>query len=256
MNKIDNPRILAAKLRNGDYAHAGEEESIDLVLRDIFEILHKDYYYTNKDKLNILDVGCGLGGTANYIKKITDYNVYGIDVDKKAINHAKNNYKNLNFYNCDILEIKNIFHARYFDIVYMFNAFYAFPHKSSVLKLLSEITKKNGLLVIFDYTCKNIDNIKPGLVDFSKLPMQPVMIDEFENILNGVGWELVKIINLDQKYIIWYTNFINKLHIKKDELLRDFTEEAYNELEHNFLELLNNMHNKNLGGAVIYARLK
>jgi len=46
---------LVSYLRNGDYSHPGEAESIDLVISLI-----------NKNKNNkLLDVGCGLGGTQN-----------------------------------------------------------------------------------------------------------------------------------------------------------------------------------------------
>jgi hypothetical protein len=52
---------LLAFIRGSDYAHAGEEEAIDLALRPVPR---------RPDQL-LLDVGCGLGGTAKYVEDLT-----------------------------------------------------------------------------------------------------------------------------------------------------------------------------------------
>jgi hypothetical protein len=49
---------LLALIRERDYAHAGEEEAIEITLRN---------HPKRADRL-LLDVGCGLGGTANYVQ--------------------------------------------------------------------------------------------------------------------------------------------------------------------------------------------
>ena len=63
---------MLAMMRKGDYAHAGEEEAIDLVMNKI-----------PKDNTRlILDVGCGLGGTAKYIQDHGWGKVTGIDITR------------------------------------------------------------------------------------------------------------------------------------------------------------------------------
>ena len=53
MNSFEGKRILAL-IREGDYAHAGEEEAIERAFRSI-----------PKNRENwVLDVGCGRGGSA------------------------------------------------------------------------------------------------------------------------------------------------------------------------------------------------
>ncbi len=72
-SKKDNPRLLLAKLRKADYTHAGDEEAIDIFL----EKINKLFAARNSiAPLNAFDAGCGLGGTANYIRKKTSLNLW------------------------------------------------------------------------------------------------------------------------------------------------------------------------------------
>ena len=58
MNSITGKLVLAL-IRGNDYAHAGEEEAIELVLGPLDKSV----------RTRILDVGCGIGGTARYVWK-------------------------------------------------------------------------------------------------------------------------------------------------------------------------------------------
>ena len=55
MNSFEGKRILAL-VRDAAYAHAGEEEAIALALGGI----------AKEHERRVFDVGCGLGGTAEY----------------------------------------------------------------------------------------------------------------------------------------------------------------------------------------------
>jgi hypothetical protein len=57
MNSYQGKQILAL-VRDGDFAHAGEEEAIERAMRAV----PKD-----RNRL-ILDAGCGRGGTAAYLQ--------------------------------------------------------------------------------------------------------------------------------------------------------------------------------------------
>jgi cyclopropane fatty-acyl-phospholipid synthase-like methyltransferase len=58
MNEFEGKEILAT-VRSEDFAHAGEEEAIELVFKDI----------TKQADRKILDAGCGRGGSANYVRR-------------------------------------------------------------------------------------------------------------------------------------------------------------------------------------------
>ncbi len=85
MLQLKTPKQLLASVRQGDYAHPGEEAAINLVLK---------YMMKSPDQL-LLDVGCGLGGTARYIKDYGYGIPFGIDIDKTAITYAKQKYSDI-----------------------------------------------------------------------------------------------------------------------------------------------------------------
>jgi SAM-dependent methyltransferase len=257
-NKVVNPRLLIARLRDGDYAHAGEEEAIDLVLQGISELTADGTYKNSPEsngKLKVIDIGCGLGGTANYIKNTTNYDVFGIDIDRLAIDHAQGRYPGVRFFSCDVLDVKSKLPFHQFDLVYMFNAFYAFSNQTKALEALAEITRKSGLLVIFDYTYQNNHN-SADLTDLAGNPMDPIITSQLETALKETGWDLIKVVQLHNKYEEWYTVFLERLHKKRSELLDEFSEEAYIKVESTFQTLLDNIKKGILGGSIVYAKLK
>src|SRR3990167_8741529 len=108
MPKINNPRLLLAKLRNGDFAHAGDKEAIDIVLKKIFELIVNPNSCSESDlksEMKALDVGCGLCCTAEYIKKSISFDMYGIDIDLLIIPPAKRKYSNIQFFEYDVMDI-------------------------------------------------------------------------------------------------------------------------------------------------------
>jgi SAM-dependent methyltransferase len=70
---------LLALIRGSDYAHAGEEEAIELALRPV----------PRRASQLLLDVGCGLGGTAKYVQDHGWGTVVGLDVEPDSIVRAR-----------------------------------------------------------------------------------------------------------------------------------------------------------------------
>ena len=94
MNSFEGKRILAL-IREGDYAHAGEEEAIERSFRSIPK---------NGDSW-LLDVGCGRGGSAEYLRRHGWGHVEGIDRDAESIEYARTTYPEIGFHVCDVLDV-------------------------------------------------------------------------------------------------------------------------------------------------------
>src|SRR5271168_691621 len=107
MNSFEGKRILAL-VRDGDYAHAGEEEAIERSFRSI----------PKNPGHRLLDVGCGRGGSAEYLRRQGWGEVVGIDRDSDSIEYARATYPEVGFHVCDVLEIPRTV-ARDFNIIYM-----------------------------------------------------------------------------------------------------------------------------------------
>lgn len=246
ITKNNNPRMLLAKSRNGDYVHAGETEAIDLVLNKIKEI----QIHGNK----VLDVGCGLGGTAEYIRKKINCEMVGVDIDESSLEYARKKYPEIKFFHCDAQQLTEEISKEKFDFIYMFNVFYAFQNQKKSLEELSKISKPDTLLVIFDYTQANRNSIERW--DFSGKQMNPVYIKDLLAWLEETGWSLIEVVDISAQYKMWYEDFLDKFEKNKTELLEEFTKEAVDIVERNFSFLLENIEAGKMGGAIIYAKRK
>ncbi len=244
---IDNPRLLLSKLRNGDYAHAGETEAIDIVLNKIKEIEIK----SEKNK-KLLDLGCGLGGTAEYIRLHTDYDLYGLDIDFVAVDYARKYYNNVKFFNCDINNLSDEVVNNRFDIMTMFNVFYALQCQRDSLKTLAEIANPGAILAIFDYTTPHQN--KFVFRDLSGTPMNPVSLNDLLRWLNETSWELIETHDMSSQYFNWYNGFLINLRSRKNYLSKEFTEETINKVNETFSFLLSKIEKKEIGGHIIYAK--
>lgn len=100
----------------------------------------------NHNVNNILDFGCGTGEIINYIKRtFPDYNVMGADFSAKAIQIAKNNNIDVNFF------VGNIDAFNYnskFDLILAIDVIEHISDDMSCLKKINQFLCHNGLLLL------------------------------------------------------------------------------------------------------------
>lgn len=238
---------LLSYLRNGDFAHAGGREAIDLVMQKI----------PFKPTQKILDVGCGLGGTANYLFNCGWKNINAIDIDAEAIGYAKKTYTNIEFFEANVLNVAEIFKNETFNIFFLFNSFYCFQSQSLSLKTLSQIAHQNSQLIIFDYSkLKNFKKENPFLDNTSNKPFSPIEIDSFQEMANAANWLIKDKIDLTNQFKDWYEKILNQMNQRKNELINKFSIEAFESVYTGFSKLLRHFQNNELGGIVIYLNRK
>lgn len=251
MSKIDDPRKLLAKIRQGDFAHAGDREAIDIVMKKMMDAK----FIPSQKKLYVLDVGCGLGGTADYIREHHSHDITGIDKDANAIKHATDNYPKCKFFSCSAADSNKQFPSTQFELIYLFNVFYAISEKEEVLKSLAEIAKPETMLVIFDYVNMGRDE-KYHLKDLAGKEMYPVLAKPLLDFMARTGWLLLEFVDLSENFISWYKDFLDKLIHQREELLKEFSDTAYQKVHDTFSALLRDLESKQLGGGVWYAKRK
>lgn len=106
----------------------------------------------NWRKKNVIDIGCGTGKFAFLVSK-QGANVLGIDYSKKAIEIAKDTYKNPNLKFEQEEMTKNV--NGKFDIIISLGTLEHTDDPFSVLKMFKKHLSKNGYIVI---TCPNWTN--------------------------------------------------------------------------------------------------
>ena len=238
MNSFEGKRILAL-IRDGDYAHAGEDEAIERSFRSI-----------PKDPGNwMLDVGCGRGGSADYLRRNGWGRVEGIDRDAESIEYARATWPEVGFHVCDVLDVPRTV-TRTFDVIYMLNAFYAFDRQRDALAELRKVAKPSAQLVIFDYT---VGPKSPGAQAPALMP-HAIRLSEIAAMLREAGWEPGTVEDLSVEYARWYATFVERVQLKRAEIEKIGGTDWYNFVFSMYSGLHGEIASGGLGGAIVHAR--
>jgi SAM-dependent methyltransferase len=236
MNNYDGKAFLAA-IRGEDFAHAGEEEAIDLAFADL----------AAQSNWKVLDAGCGRGGTADYVHRHGWGQVVGIDIEAQSIEYAQKKYPTSEFHACDICDAGTKF-PETFDLIYSFNAIYAVADKQAAMHSLRKAAKPGGVLCLFDYVTYKPDSPIPDVM----LSDQPATEEEFSTFLHAAGWQLKEKTNLDAKYIQWYRNFLGKFDAQA--VKGTYAPEMIEKVRQKYSDLLQAHETGVLGGILLIAR--
>jgi ubiquinone/menaquinone biosynthesis C-methylase UbiE len=241
MNSFEGKRILAL-IRDGDYAHAGETEAIERTFRGVAK---------NAEQW-ILDVGCGRGGSAEYLRRNGFGHLVGIDREPDSIKYASVSYPEIEFHACDVLEILNVV-AHKFDIIYMLNAFYAFPHQSDALAQMRKVANAGARVVIFDYTAPGDSESDSLSIEGQLLIPHALRLSAMPTMLTDAGWEPREFEDLDVEYERWYATLVARIRQKQDEIERIGGSEWYRFVLATYAGLYDAIVRGELGGAIVTA---
>jgi ubiquinone/menaquinone biosynthesis C-methylase UbiE len=149
-----NPKKLEENIKFFDNL-AGHYDSTPIIsnwlksmqIKVIEEILEKD-------KIKVLDIGCGTGYALNLLSKKTSKSVLaGIDISEKMLEMAKNNLKDIKN-NKVILKKANVedipFPSKHFDYIICTDALHHLVNPEKAFEEMSRILKDNGELIIAD----------------------------------------------------------------------------------------------------------
>jgi ubiquinone/menaquinone biosynthesis C-methylase UbiE len=236
---FEGKKILSF-IRGGDYAHAGEEEAIDL----IFSRFPKD------PKRTVLDIACGLGKTAYDIQAGGWGKVAAFDIDKAAIDYAKKKYPSIEFFTAAVADSPKILKGRTFDLICIINAFVCFSNQPEALATLRLLAKKSTKLVIFEYTDLAPKGKNP-LVRKEPIPFLPIRLDEFGSLLERAGWKLQETVCLDAQFEKWYADFLTLLDQKRKAIDAQFGSGAADYAQERYGSIYNAYRDKMLGGCLL-----
>ena len=241
MNTALGKEILAT-VRGADYAHAGEEEAIELALEPIAKAPQRA----------VLDAGCGRGGTAAYVQRQGWGRVSGFDIDATSIEAARIRYPDLRLLVADATTAHQAFTAG-FELVYSFNAFYAFPDQTAALRSLRRLARRRGQLMLFDY----VDRGDFARSAFGRLPdtrhWHPLRLDAVASQLAEVDWRLDGVVAMDAHYERWYAAFVERIAAKRAEIEALAGADAWQPVHDLYRAMLEAVRDGALGGAAAYA---
>jgi phosphoethanolamine N-methyltransferase len=216
MNSPEGKRILAL-VRGGAFAHAGETEAIDLALAGI----------SKNPNRAVLDAGCGLGGTAEYVQQHGWGQVTGFDIDATSVERAKARFPNCTFVPSDVGAVGQLW-QEVFDLIYCFNTFYAFPHQTAALRELAKVARPGATLIIFEYTDPNR---RYETSTFSRREdasfWQPIYAPTLETMAIEAGWKVDAFSDLTKDYLRWYNVLVHLIEERRDEVVSGYGEALF-----------------------------
>ncbi len=243
MASYKNKQLLSL-IRDGDYAHAGEEQAIELLMGNV-----------QKNPVNkILDVGCGIGGTADYIHRNGWGRVTGVDIDAEAVHYAKASYDIVDFHTVPVEELSSSFRKK-FNVLYLFNSFYAFKNHRKALEEMAKVATPGATLLIFDYYNRN------GFKDPSQargeniIIPNPVNLNELDTFRDAC-WKVVKVQDISEQYVGWYVSLLTTIDSKRSVVVRKFNQAKFDYLRQTYQDILNELIKKTIGGIIIVARME
>lgn len=137
---------------------------------------------------NILDMGCGLGTTTNYISNM-GLNCIGIDYDSDSIKYCKKIYPECNFQIANAEKLP--FEDGYFDTIILRDAlhhFYGEADFSKVKKEILRVTKNNSRIIFFD---PNVNFILKTMRKVSSHKDEECNYETAIDILNEMGFKII-----------------------------------------------------------------
>jgi SAM-dependent methyltransferase len=241
MNSFAGKQLLAL-VRDGDYAHAGEEEAIERALA----------CYPKRPDRRILDVGCGRGGTAQYIHARGWGHVTGIDVEPDSTARARRTYPSLDFHACDVADAAWRLDGT-FDLICCFNSFYAFGDQHAALASLAQVANGSSQLMLFDYTDRGGYEAAPLINDGEPFLPHPLHLDSIGDMLRETGWSLTAIEDLSKDYERWYAHLLRRIDRKQALIERFAGAETFAAVRRPYAALLAAIRGGALGGAIVRA---
>ncbi|MBF0119062.1 MAG: SDR family NAD(P)-dependent oxidoreductase [Desulfobacterales bacterium] len=256
---INHIKLLCACVDNYHDILHGEIKATDVMFPDssteLVENIYKDTYFNDlvaevilayikikREKINIIEIGAGTGGTTSFvIPKIDSYKdqikyVY-TDISNSFILHGKKEFGNYPFIDFKILNIENNVKEQgfnnFFDIVIASNVLHATKNIRNTIQNTKSLLKANGILILNEGVAKiNFNTMTFGLLngwwlfedEEERIPQSPLLSSSmWESLLKKEGFKsavsLSKshgITNTLQDILIAENNFEIKKRIKKE----------------------------------------
>ena len=144
----------------------------------------------------------------------------------------------------DVCEIGTRF-PEHFDLICLFNAFYAFKDKAAALQSLRKSAKTGARLCLFDYVWYKPEIQLPELM----LSEKPSTMDEYPDLFRDSKWELSRSQNLDQNYVLWYRRLLKRFDALAET--RHYTAEIVEQARKKYSDLLHSLESGAMGGVLI-----
>lgn len=160
---------------------------------------------------SILELGCGTGGDARFIKNKTNAEITGVDINKYVIEFAKNHIPILEF---DLTLSPYPLNSLIFDGVFCINLLQLIPDKKTLFEEIYRVLKPNGAFFSMITTKEQILNryINKYFPSLENIELQRHLFQEdLILLLESVGFKNIEVVSIDFDICTINRDYLNRL---------------------------------------------
>jgi SAM-dependent methyltransferase len=242
MNNATGKRLLAL-VRDGDYAHPGEEEANEL----LFAGVQPD------PRRRVLDAGCGGAGTAAWVQARGLGAVTGLEIDASTARLARERHPEVTVVEGDLQRAGEALSGP-FDLTYSMTAVYAAPDHAAVFGELGALAAPGADLRLLEYADPYGRFASVTASDPCWAWWHPVVPRELAEILTTAGWTPTCIRDLHPEFLLWYRDLCARIAAKRSEITMAFGSGWYDFVAREYAGILEMVRAGVLGGVLVRAR--
>ena len=242
MNSATGKRLLAL-VREGDYAHPGEEEAIRLLLAGV----------RPDRRRRILDAGCGGAGTAAWVQGHGYGTVTGIDIDAETVRLARQRHPEVEIVAGDLQRAADALHSP-FALIYSMTALYAVPNQRAALTQLGALAAPGAELRLLEYSDPHGRFAAATGSGSGYAWWRPLDPRRLHELLAGTGWSLAESRDLELEFERWYVDLCARIAASRQEIVEMFGAEWFELASAEYAGILRMVRAGELGGIFVWAR--
>jgi phosphoethanolamine N-methyltransferase len=204
-----------------NYVSAGGEQ----MTKEMCETIELD------SSMQVLDVGCGIGGSAFYMTKTYGCHVTGIDLSMNMIDIAQQNRKLHPNSNKVVFSVgdatKIIYPSGSFDVIHCRDATLNTKDKQLLFERFQKWLKPSGVLLLSEYCLEDNNNNSKSFTEFlesNKIFMKSS--NEYKQAMSETGFQHIKTMNKTTDMISHLTKHVQQVKstsataVNEDDLKR------------------------------------
>ena len=243
MNNATGKRLLAL-VRDGDYAHPGEEAANELLFAGI----------PRDPRRRVLDAGCGGAGTAAWVQARGLGAVTGIEIDAQTAALARERHPEVVVIEGDLQRAGAVL-AGSFDLIYSMTAVYAALDQTAVFRELGALAAPGSELRLLEYADPGGLFAAATAGDPSRDWWRPLKSSELPELLTAAGWTAIQVRDLHPEFVRWYRDLSAGIAARRQQISREFGREWYEFVAHQYADILEMVRDRVLGGVLVKACL-
>jgi SAM-dependent methyltransferase len=241
INNATGKRLLAL-IRDGDYAHPGEEVANELLFAGV----------RAAPRRRVLDAGCGGAGTAAWVQARGLGAVTGIELDPATARLARERHPSVSVVEGDLQHASAALSGP-FDLFYSMTALYAVPDQAAMFGELGALAAPGAELRLLEYADPEGRFAQATSGSTSWGWWRPLVPRDLPEVLTSAGWTDVRLTDLHPEFVHWYRDLCARIAAKREVIVREFGIRWYDFVAGDYAGILDLVRSRALGGVLVHA---